>query len=75
MLGLLRSLIWVRVWRFQQWAFVHELLALTFGSPASVCGPCVGISDRSEIGEVTVWFVKVFLKEIELAEYFDQPSH
>jgi hypothetical protein len=35
---------------------VHELLALTFGSPRNVCGPCVGISDRSEIGEVTIWF-------------------
>jgi hypothetical protein len=26
------------------------------GSPAGVCGPCVGISGRSEIGEVTVRF-------------------
>jgi hypothetical protein len=32
----------------------RELLALAFGSSADVCGPCVGISGRSEIGEVTV---------------------
>jgi hypothetical protein len=38
----------------QQWVTVRELLALAFGSPAGVCGPCVGISGRSEIGEVTV---------------------
>jgi hypothetical protein len=35
---------------------MREHLALTFGSPTSVCGLCIRISDRSEIGEVTVRF-------------------
>jgi hypothetical protein len=34
----------------------RELLALAFGCLVGVCGPCVGISGRSEIGEVTVRF-------------------
>ena len=33
---------------------MRELWALAFGSPAGVCGPCVGISGRLEIAEVTV---------------------
>jgi hypothetical protein len=35
---------------------MREHSALAFGSPVCVCGPCIRISGRSEIGEATVWF-------------------